>query len=94
MQRGGAKQMRQQQFGKYLLLDRIAVGGMAEIFLARQMGPFAHRDAAFAMNIVGTWPDPTENELHTRWVREFAGRLLRHELPVNDARTVARCDGR
>src|SRR5438128_790097 len=30
--------MREQQYGKYLLLDRIAVGGMAEIFLARQMG--------------------------------------------------------
>src|SRR5438552_16875256 len=30
--------MREQQFGKYLLLDRIAVGGMAEIFLARQAG--------------------------------------------------------
>ena len=30
--------MREQQFGKYLLLDRIAVGGMAEIFLARQTG--------------------------------------------------------
>ncbi|HUJ25800.1 MAG TPA: serine/threonine-protein kinase [Myxococcales bacterium] len=31
--------MREQQFGKYLLLDRIAVGGMAEIFLAKQSGP-------------------------------------------------------
>jgi serine/threonine-protein kinase len=31
--------MREQQFGKYLLLDRIAVGGMAEIFLAKQVGP-------------------------------------------------------
>ena len=30
--------MREQQYGKYLLLDRLAVGGMAEIFLARQMG--------------------------------------------------------
>src|SRR5205823_13098002 len=39
MQHGDAKQMREQQFGKYLLLDRIAVGGMAEIFLARQVGP-------------------------------------------------------
>lgn len=29
---------RGQQFGKYLLLDRIAVGGMAEIFLAKQSG--------------------------------------------------------
>ncbi len=27
-----------QRFGKYVLLDRIAVGGMAEIFLARQEG--------------------------------------------------------
>src|SRR5437870_10721381 len=35
----GASEMREQQYGKYLLLDRIAVGGMAEIFLARQMGP-------------------------------------------------------
>jgi eukaryotic-like serine/threonine-protein kinase len=26
-------------FGKYTLIDRIAVGGMAEIFLARQTGP-------------------------------------------------------
>ena len=30
--------MHEQQYGKYLLLDRIAIGGMAEIFLARQMG--------------------------------------------------------
>src|ERR1700674_522850 len=30
--------MREQQYGKYLLLDRLAIGGMAEIFLARQMG--------------------------------------------------------
>jgi eukaryotic-like serine/threonine-protein kinase len=28
----------QQPFGKYVLLDRIAIGGMAEIFLARQTG--------------------------------------------------------
>jgi len=27
------------RFGKYTLLDRIAVGGMAEIFLSRQVGP-------------------------------------------------------
>ncbi|MCG3172781.1 MAG: Serine/threonine-protein kinase PknD [Myxococcota bacterium] len=33
---GGAIQG--QKFGKYMLIDRIAVGGMAEIFLARQEG--------------------------------------------------------
>lgn len=30
--------MRDQQFGRYVLIDRLAVGGMAEIFLARQVG--------------------------------------------------------
>ena len=30
--------MRAQKFGRYMLIDRIAVGGMAEIFLARQIG--------------------------------------------------------
>jgi serine/threonine-protein kinase len=30
--------VRVQQFGRYMLIDRIAVGGMAEIFLARQLG--------------------------------------------------------
>lgn len=35
------------RFGKYTLIDRIAVGGMAEIFLARQAGP-----EGFEKNIV------------------------------------------
>lgn len=30
--------MRSQKFGRYVLIDRLAVGGMAEIFLARQVG--------------------------------------------------------
>jgi len=30
--------VRAQKFGRYMLIDRIAVGGMAEIFLARQIG--------------------------------------------------------
>ncbi len=32
------KRVEGQRFGKYALIDRIAVGGMAEIFLARQAG--------------------------------------------------------
>ena len=32
------KRVEGQRFGKYTLIDRIAVGGMAEIFLARQAG--------------------------------------------------------
>ena len=39
---------------------------------------YAHRDAAFAMNIVGSWPDPAENELHKRWAREFAAAMAPH----------------
>ncbi|MGK0361559.1 MAG: hypothetical protein ACI9U2_003877, partial [Bradymonadia bacterium] len=30
--------MQPQRFGKYLLLDRISVGGMAEVFKARLFG--------------------------------------------------------
>jgi serine/threonine-protein kinase len=30
--------VRAQKFGRYMLIDRLAVGGMAEIFLARQLG--------------------------------------------------------
>ncbi|MCP3140692.1 serine/threonine protein kinase [Pyxidicoccus xibeiensis] len=33
-----AAQQQQREFGKYRLIDRIAVGGMAEIFLAHQQG--------------------------------------------------------
>ena len=42
---------------------------------------FAHRQAAFAMNIVGTWADPAGNELHTRWVREFSQAMTPHDAP-------------
>jgi serine/threonine protein kinase len=35
---GGEPKGMQQQYGKYVLLDRLAIGGMAEIFLARQTG--------------------------------------------------------
>jgi FAD/FMN-containing dehydrogenase len=39
---------------------------------------FAHRGAAFAMNIVGAWPEPAETEADTRWVREFADAMAPH----------------
>ncbi len=35
---GGGRPLRAVPFGKYLLLDRIAVGGMAEVFLAKSFG--------------------------------------------------------
>ncbi len=30
--------LKSSEFGKYLLLDRIAVGGMAEVYLAKLIG--------------------------------------------------------
>jgi len=32
---------------------------------------FAHRDANFATVIAGMWPDPSENEANTAWVRDY-----------------------
>jgi hypothetical protein len=33
--------------------------------------PFAHRDARFACNIAGMWPDAADNERNVRWVRDY-----------------------
>src|SRR3954454_22229111 len=32
---------------------------------------FAYRDATYATVIAGMWPDPAENEVNTKWVRDF-----------------------
>jgi hypothetical protein len=32
---------------------------------------FAYRDANFATVIAGMWPDPTQNEANTKWVRDY-----------------------
>jgi len=32
---------------------------------------FGHREAKFATVIAGMWPDPSQNEANTRWVREY-----------------------
>jgi FAD/FMN-containing dehydrogenase len=32
---------------------------------------FAYRDANFANVIAGMWPDPSQNEANTRWVRDY-----------------------
>lgn len=52
--------------------------GGAVARVPREATAFAHRQAAFAMNIVGTWPDPAENDVHTRWAREFADAVAPH----------------
>ncbi len=31
----------------------------------------AHREANFATVIAGMWPDPSENEVNTAWVRDY-----------------------
>jgi FAD/FMN-containing dehydrogenase len=32
---------------------------------------FGHRDAKYAVVIIGTWPDPSQNEVNIRWVQDF-----------------------
>ena len=37
----------------------------------RTRPPSAYRDANFAMVIAGMWPDPSQNEANTKWVRDY-----------------------
>jgi FAD/FMN-containing dehydrogenase len=39
---------------------------------------FAYRDATFATNIAGMWPDPADNEANTAWVRDYYDALAPH----------------
>src|SRR2546423_14967371 len=39
---------------------------------------FGHREAHFVLNVVGTWPDPSESDLHIQWVRDTHAALLPH----------------
>lgn len=32
---------------------------------------FAHRDAKYALNIAGIWPDPKDNNTNIKWVRDY-----------------------
>lgn len=52
--------------------------GGAVARVPKEATAFAHRDAAFAMNIVALWTDPAQNEAHIRWAREFADAMAPH----------------
>ena len=39
---------------------------------------FAYRDANFATVIAGMWPDPSQNEANTKWVRDYYDALVPH----------------
>jgi FAD/FMN-containing dehydrogenase len=39
---------------------------------------FGHRDASFAVNIAGMWPDPADNEANTRWVKDYSAAIAPH----------------
>jgi FAD/FMN-containing dehydrogenase len=39
---------------------------------------FGHRDATYAAVIAGMWPDPADNETHTRWVRDYHAAIAPH----------------
>jgi FAD/FMN-containing dehydrogenase len=39
--------------------------------VANDATAFGHRDAKYAMNIVGVWPEPADNERNIAWVRDY-----------------------
>lgn len=39
---------------------------------------FAYRDARFAVNIAGMWPDPKDNEKNIKWVKDYHAALEPH----------------
>ncbi|MGY1602580.1 FAD-binding oxidoreductase [Geodermatophilus sp. SYSU D00815] len=42
---------------------------------------FGHRDARYVANIAGMWPDPTQNERNTAWVRDYFAAIAPHSKP-------------
>lgn len=42
---------------------------------------FGHRDATFAAVIAGMWPDPADNEAHTKWVKDYYAAIEPHSAP-------------
>jgi FAD/FMN-containing dehydrogenase len=39
---------------------------------------FAYRDANFATVIAGMWPDASQNEVNTKWVRDYYEAIAPH----------------
>ncbi|MGH2443834.1 MAG: FAD-binding oxidoreductase [Chloroflexota bacterium] len=43
---------------------------------------FGHRDAAYALNIIGMWADPAETDRDLQWVRQFWAAMERFSVGV------------
>ncbi len=41
---------------------------------------FAYREARFAVNVAGMWPDPKDNEKNIKWVKDYHAALEPHSL--------------
>jgi len=39
---------------------------------------FGNRDASYACNIAGIWPDPADNAANMQWVRDYYAALAPH----------------
>ncbi len=46
--------------------------------VAANATPFAFRDASFATNVAGMWPDPADNEKNIAWVKGYYAALQPH----------------
>jgi FAD/FMN-containing dehydrogenase len=55
--------------GEYSQLEVIRLGGAAAR-VPEQATAFAHRDAAYILNVVAQWTDPAQDDAHVRWARE------------------------
>ncbi len=42
---------------------------------------FGHRDASYATVIAGMWPDPSDNEANTAWVKGYYAAIAAHSEP-------------
>lgn len=47
-----------------------------------QSTAFSHRSAPFALNIVSSWSDPSENDKHIKWTRDFFGAISKFTTGV------------
>jgi FAD/FMN-containing dehydrogenase len=45
--------------------------GGAAARMPKEGTAFGHRDAAYALNVIGTWADPQETDSQVQWVRAF-----------------------
>ncbi len=60
--------------------------------ISRDSTAFGHRDAKYAVVIIGTWPDPSQNERNISWVHDFYRALAPYSEEGGYINTVSEDD--